>query len=150
MQHFCFIKFTFYVFILISSQKDWLDSATIHCKEPIQKIRNKYSQKRNCAASVPIPHSRVCERFIYIPTPTIDLPILLQEICGPMLGIYKSLTDTWMWKMVLGLRNSHKRNTLMGFSLQCINKYSEQVKSNPTLFYKTILPGPDLKHSTLS
>jgi hypothetical protein len=26
--------------------------------------------------------------------PTIDLPILLQEICGPTLGIYKSLTDT--------------------------------------------------------
>ncbi len=25
---------------------------------------------------------------------TIDLPILLQEICGPILGIYKSLTDT--------------------------------------------------------
>jgi hypothetical protein len=27
-------------------------------------------------------------------TPTIDLPILLQEICGPTVGIYKSLTDT--------------------------------------------------------
>jgi hypothetical protein len=26
--------------------------------------------------------------------PTIDLPILLQEICGPILRIYKSLTDT--------------------------------------------------------
>ncbi len=25
---------------------------------------------------------------------TIDLPILLQEICGLILGIYKSLTDT--------------------------------------------------------
>jgi hypothetical protein len=28
--------------------------------------------------------------------PTIDLPILLQEICGPILGIYKLLTDTWI------------------------------------------------------
>ncbi len=26
--------------------------------------------------------------------PTTDLPILLQKICGPILGIYKSLTDT--------------------------------------------------------
>jgi hypothetical protein len=29
---------------------------------------------------------------IYIPT--MDLPILLAEICGPLLDIYKSLTDT--------------------------------------------------------
>ncbi len=25
---------------------------------------------------------------------TIGLPILLEEICGPILGLYKSLTDT--------------------------------------------------------
>ncbi len=29
---------------------------------------------------------------LYIPM--IDLPIILKEICGPILGIYKSLTDT--------------------------------------------------------
>ncbi len=29
---------------------------------------------------------------LYIPA--IDLPIMLQEICGPILGIYKSLTYT--------------------------------------------------------
>jgi hypothetical protein len=29
---------------------------------------------------------------LYIPT--IDQPILLQEICGPILEIYKLLTDT--------------------------------------------------------
>ncbi len=40
--------------------------------------------------------------------PTIDLPILLQEICGPILGIYeyKSLTE-----IGTELRNSQKRNT---------------------------------------
>jgi hypothetical protein len=37
-------------------------------------------------------HSHVSVSYLYIPT--IDLPILLQEICGPILGIYKSLTDT--------------------------------------------------------
>jgi hypothetical protein len=31
-------------------------------------------------------HPCVCERFIYITT--IDLPILLQEICGPIPRIY--------------------------------------------------------------
>jgi hypothetical protein len=24
---------------------------SVHCKEPVPKIRNKYSQKRNCAAT---------------------------------------------------------------------------------------------------
>jgi hypothetical protein len=32
----------------------------------------------------------------------MGLPFLLEEICGPILGIYKSLADTRMWK--LGLR----------------------------------------------
>jgi hypothetical protein len=34
-------------------------------------------------------HVSVSDLFI----PTIGLSILLQEICGPILGIYKSLTD---------------------------------------------------------
>ncbi len=37
-------------------------------------------------------HIHVSVSDLYIPT--IDLPILLQEICGPILGIYKSLKDT--------------------------------------------------------
>ncbi len=35
----------------------------------------------------------MCLWAIYV-FPLIDLLILLQEICGPILGIYKSLTDT--------------------------------------------------------
>ncbi len=39
-------------------------------------------------------HVSVSDLYEYIAT--IDLPILLQEntVCGPILGIYKSLTDT--------------------------------------------------------
>jgi hypothetical protein len=37
-------------------------------------------------------HIHVSVSDLYIPK--IDLPILLQEICGPILGIYKSLTET--------------------------------------------------------
>jgi hypothetical protein len=56
-------------------------------------------------------HLHVSVSDIYICIPTIDLPILLQEICGPILGICKSLTDTRMWKLGLRPRNSQKRNT---------------------------------------
>jgi hypothetical protein len=37
-------------------------------------------------------HIHVSLSDLYIPR--TDLPILQQEICGPILGIYKSLTDT--------------------------------------------------------
>jgi hypothetical protein len=40
---------------------------TLHCQEPIPKIRNKYSQKRNCSATAQFLHSCVCEPF-NIPT----------------------------------------------------------------------------------
>jgi hypothetical protein len=61
------------------------------------KIRNKYSQKRKCAASVPIP-TFLCLSDLYIPTVGSAY-----SAAGKYVGIYKSLTDTCMWK--LGLRH---------------------------------------------
>ncbi len=43
----------------------------------------------------PSSYTHISVRDFYISR--ISLPILLQEICGPILEIYKSLTDTWMW-----------------------------------------------------
>ncbi len=88
-----------------------------------------YSQKWNCYFQnriiifcFPVPmliQYTVSVRDLYIPR--ISLPTLLQENMwsrGPILGIYKPLTDTWMWKLGLRPYNSQKRNTKMGFSLQ--------------------------------
>ena len=47
---------------------------------------------------------------IYIFPGSVSL-FCCREICGPILGIYKSLTDTWMWKLGLRPRNSQRRNT---------------------------------------
>jgi hypothetical protein len=41
-------------------------------------------------------HIHVSVSDLYFPT--INLPILLQEICGPILGTYKLFIDTWIWK----------------------------------------------------
>jgi hypothetical protein len=53
----------------------------------IPKIQNKYYQKRNCVASVPI---SICMWAIYIFSKSVCL-YCYRKICGQILGIYKSL-----------------------------------------------------------
>jgi hypothetical protein len=52
-------------------------SLLTYCKDTIPKIRNKYSQKRNCSGLSPNFHIHVSVSDLYIPM--IGLPILLQE-----------------------------------------------------------------------
>ncbi len=85
-------------------------------KSLYRNIWNKYSQKRNCAATVLI-STFMCLWVIYIFPGSVCL-FCCRKICEPILGIYKSLTDTWMWKLGLRPRNSFSGNTSMEFSLQ--------------------------------
>jgi hypothetical protein len=61
-------------------------------KKKCQKFETNIPRKGISGPESQFPHSCVCERIIYIST--IGPPFLLEEICGPILGIYKSLTDT--------------------------------------------------------
>ncbi len=66
----------------------------------VPKIWNKHSQKRNCAAPGRIP-TFLFMWAIYIFPWSVCL-FCCRKIGGPKVGIYRLLTDTWMWK--LGLR----------------------------------------------
>ncbi len=79
----------------------------------LQRTNTEYSKQifpeKELRGRIPNFQIQVSVSDLYIPT--INLPILLQEICGQILGIYKSLTITWMWKLGLTPCNSKKRNT---------------------------------------
>ncbi len=62
-------------------------AAPSHCKDTVPKIGEKYFQKGNCAASFPI------STFIYLWAVCL---LSSSKIGGPILGIYKSLTDVWI------------------------------------------------------
>jgi hypothetical protein len=67
------------------------------CYNALQRTKTENSKQiypeKELRGHSPKFHIHVSVSDLY--TLTIDLPVLLQEICGPtILGIYKSLTDT--------------------------------------------------------
>jgi hypothetical protein len=61
-----------------------------HCKD--KKFLKQIFPEKEYRGLSPNFHIHVSVGELYIPT--MGLPILLEEICGLILGIYKSLTDT--------------------------------------------------------
>ncbi len=84
----------------------WL---SVNCKDTIPKIRNKYPRKEIARPQSQFSHLCVCERFIY--SHVRSAYSAAGKYCGHILGIYKLLTDTWSWKLVLRPRNSLSGNT---------------------------------------
>ncbi len=83
----------------------------LQCKDTIPKIWNKYYQKLKCAASFPIP-TFMFRWAIYIFPRSVCL-FCCRKISGQIVRIYKSLTDTWMWKLerrgrAVSFRGIHK------------------------------------------
>ncbi len=64
------------------------------------------------------PHSYLCERFTYIFPGSVN--IFFCRKGTPLVGIYKKLTDIWMWKLGLRPRNSFPGNMCFEFSILCL------------------------------
>jgi hypothetical protein len=63
----------------------------LHCKEPIPYSKQVFPEKELRGYS-PNFHIHLSVSDLYIPM--IDLPFCCRKyVCGPILGIYKSLTD---------------------------------------------------------
>ncbi len=96
---------------------------------------NMYSQQRNFAVSVPI-STHVSMSDLYFPK--IGLPILLLEIGGPILGIYKSLEThkcrNWDWGREILFLGIHK------WDFRCSVVYTEKLALLPHIHSKTPTP----------
>ncbi len=89
----------------------------------VPKIRFMYFQKWNCAVSFPVPTFMYLWAIYIFPEPVSQSDY--SKIGRSILGIYKSLTGTWMWK--LGDRTLH----IIMFWKWCPHSFIR--KSNNTL-----------------
>ncbi len=76
---------------------------------------NCYFQNRIIMFFLPVPTLiDLREIYIYCIFPGSVCLFCCRKLCGPILGIYKSLTDTWMWKLGLRPHNYQKKEYING------------------------------------
>jgi hypothetical protein len=83
---------------------------SLHCKKPIPKIRNKYSQKGNCAASVPM-STFICLWAIYILPPSVCLFFCRKYVDRSWEYRIRSQTHecrNWDWGRAIPPKGIHK------------------------------------------
>ncbi len=86
----------------------------VHCYEnPIYV----FQEKTLCGLSTNF-HTRVSVSDLYIPR--ISPHTFLQQNRQIIVGIYNSLTETWMWKLGLRPRKSFSGNICFKFSVLCL------------------------------
>ncbi len=125
-------------------QMHYFDGTFVEKYEYVQylELRSKYVQKENQTWKVWKVWIMHCnENPIYVfpekellaLSPNFNIHVYLSNLCPgpvhifscsrigrPIVGIYKSLTDTWIWKLGLGLRNSFSENICFKFSVLCL------------------------------
>jgi hypothetical protein len=89
---------------------------SLHWKEKMPKIRNYNILRKGITwPQSQFPHSCVCERFIYSHLWTCLF--CCRKYADLSLRIYKSLTDTWMWKW--GLRPCNSQQGIHKWNFHC-------------------------------
>ncbi len=89
--------------------------SVVHCTA--RKIPLMYSFSGNSAALAPI-STFLCLWSIY--SPRIGIHISSSRIGRLVAGIYRSLTDAWMWKLGLRPQNSISGNICFEISVFCL------------------------------
>ena len=102
-------------------------SCSVACtaKTLYEKFETNIPKKGIARPQSQFPHSCVCELFIYC-IPTIGLPILLQEICGPIPWEYIRLWQThecgnWDWGRAIPFLGIHKRDFHCSVRFRTVN-----------------------------